>query len=97
MPHDGPTRDLDRANNVAAICLGSLATPAILALCVALGTVAGCSGTGRASIAVPLPTGPANVDLWWCEEGQCVVASPPELTPPDASVLASDVELELIE
>lgn len=97
MQHDGPTRGLDRANHVAAFCLGSLATLAILALCFALGNVAGCSGTGRASIAVPLPTGPANVDLWWCEAGQCVVASPPDLTPPDASVLASDVELEIIE
>lgn len=56
--------------------------------------VAGCQGAGHATIDVPTPMGPAVVDLWWCEEGQCVAATDPADTPEGVPMLAAAVTLE---
>jgi len=53
-----------------------------------------CTGSGHGQASIPTPVGPAVVDLWWCEEGQCVVADDPANTPQGAKVLASGVELD---
>jgi hypothetical protein len=68
----------------------ALAIAALAALC---WTIA-CTGSGHAAATIPTPGGPALVDLWWCEEGQCVVADYPENTPLGAKLLASGVELD---
>lgn len=68
---------------------------------VALLTVAGvtlwsCTGSGRSSITVPTPVGPAVVDLWWCEADQCVAITDPAETPEGVDVLARGITLEEI-
>lgn len=71
--------------------LGAVATLAAAAIAAALWA---CSGSGKATITVPTPIGPSIVDLWWCEEGQCVAATDPADTPPGVPMLASGVQLE---
>jgi len=67
----------------------------IAAAIVALtGYVAGCQGNGHSVATIPTPLGPAVVDLWWCEDGQCVAATTPDLTPDGVTILAHGVDFQ---
>lgn len=57
--------------------------------------LAGCKGSGHATLNADTPIGPVLVDLWWCEEDQCVIATDPADTPMGVPMMAEGVELEV--